>query len=156
MPNWFYETKEIDGLSVKYLNSLDDFPEGTFGFIYQIINLETFQFYIGKKFLHHNKKKKLTKKELAEQSGPGRRATTKVVQEESDWKTYWGSCKELQADIKKLGIDNFERQVLYFAKDKKELTYFEIKHQILEEVLLTPLSYNDNILGKFFKKDFLL
>ena len=155
MPNWFYETKEIDGLSVKYLNSLDDFPEGTFGFIYQIVNLETFQFYIGKKFLYHNKKKKLTKKELAEQSGPGRRATTKVVQEESDWKTYWGSCKELQADIKELGVDKFERQVLYFAKDKKELTYFEIKHQILEEVLLTPLSYNDNILGKFYKKDFL-
>ena len=155
MPNWFYETKDRDELNVKYLNSVSDFPEGTFGFIYQIVNLETYQFYIGKKFLYHNKKKKLTKKELAEQSGPGRRATTKVVQEESDWKTYWGSCKELQADIKKLGIDKFERQVLYFAKDKKELTYFEIKHQVLEEVLFTPLSYNDNILGKFFKKDFL-
>ena len=154
MLNWFYETKDGDGLSVKYLNSINDFPPNTFGFIYQIVNLETYQFYIGKKFLYHNKKKKLTKKELAEQSGPGRRPTTKVVQEESDWKTYWGSCKELHADIKRIGIDNFERQVLYFAKDKKELTYYEIKYQILEDVLLTPLSYNDNILGKFYKRDF--
>lgn len=142
---WLHEEKVIE--------KIEDFPQGTFGFIYIITNEETGRFYVGKKFLYHNKKKKLTKKELAEQTGPGRKSLTKVVTEESDWITYWGSSKELREDIKKLGEYKFKRQILYFARNKKELTYYEVKYQIINDVLLSPLSYNDNILGKFYKKD---
>ena len=154
MSRWFYEEVAGDSFSFKFINSIEDFPPNTFGFIYMITNKETGQFYVGKKFLYHNKKKKLTKKELAEQTGPGRKPTHKVVQEESDWKTYWGSSKELREDIKNIGVDKFNRHILYFARNKKELTYYELKYQIIEDVLISPLSYNDNILGKFYKKDF--
>lgn len=129
-------------------------PENYFGFVYKITNLTNGKFYIGKKFFWYNKKKKLTKKQLAEQTGPGRKSTTEIVKVESDWKTYRGSSKELLTDIKQLGDEHFECIILQLCKTKKELTYFEIHHQCKSDVLLPGvLTYNDNILGKFFRKD---
>ena len=138
--------------------SVEPFPEdqinGYYGFTYIITNLETNKFYIGKKAFIHNKKKKLTKKEIAEQSGPGRRATTRIDQVDSGWKSYYGSSKELLTDIKLLGEDKFERVIIHLAKNKKQLTYFELQEQITYNVLFTDNSYNDNIAGKYFRKDF--
>ena len=38
--------------------------------------------------------------------------------------------------------------------DKKSMTYFEIKYQMIYQVLEKPDEFfNDNILGKFFTKD---
>ena len=141
--NWLYE----------YVPLRDDFTTNDYVFIYKITNLESNKFYVGKKAFFHNKKKKLTKKELAEQTGPGRRSTTKVEQVDSGWRNYWGSSKELLADVKSLGEDKFEREILRFCSTKKQLTYYEIHYQIQYAVLFTD-SYNDNILGKFYRKDF--
>jgi hypothetical protein len=141
--NWLYNSKDVE--------SINDLPEGTYGFIYRIVS-PSGKFYIGKKSLIHNIKKVLTKKELAEQSGPGRRATKKVVQKESDWKTYYGSAKELKDDLIKIGKENFTREIIKICYNKKSLTYWEIAIQCKEDVLLTD-TYNDNILGKFFRKD---
>ena len=146
MNNWLYN---IDGWKSQLP---DEFTTDSFGFIYKITNLETGKFYIGKKVFVHNKKKKLTKKELAEQSGPGRKPTSKVVQVESDWKKYWGSSKELLADVKILGEDKFERLIIAMCSTKKQLTYAELFYQIQYNVLVVD-SYNDNILGKFYRKD---
>jgi hypothetical protein len=148
MSNWLYND---DGSKIAIA---EDFSTDEYGFIYKITNLETGKYYIGKKAFFHNKKKKLTKKEIAEQIGPGRKATTRVDQVDSGWKSYWGSSKELLADVKKLGDDKFERLILKFAKTKKQLTYYELESQILHNALFDSTSYNDNILGKFFKKDF--
>ena len=138
--------------------SLEIFPEeqinGYYGFVYIITNLETNKFYIGKKAFIHNKKKKLTKKEIAEHTGAGRKPTTRVDQVDSGWKSYYGSSKELLADIKLLGEDKFERAILCLAKNKKQLTFFELSEQIIYGVLFTDTSYNDNIAGKYFRKDF--
>jgi hypothetical protein len=149
MKNWFYY--EEDG----ELTPLDEMVhiEECYGFVYKITNEETGKFYIGKKAFFHNKKKKLTKKELSEQTGPGRRSTTKVEQVDSGWKTYYGSSKELLTDIKALGKDKFERVIVDFCDTKKQLTYSEIYHQMMYRVLFVD-SYNDNIQGKFFRKDF--
>ena len=76
---WFYNDKEIYGIK--------DMPKDVFGFIYETIHIPTGKKYIGKKSLMYNQKKKLTKKELAEQTGPGRKPTHKQIQVESDWKT---------------------------------------------------------------------
>ena len=131
-------------------------PEDNFGFVYKITNLTDGKFYIGKKVFWNNKKHKLTRKQLAEQSGPGRKPTFEVIRTESDWKTYWGSNKQLLADIKALGEDHFECLILHVCKTKKQLTYYEMHHQCKFECLVSPsLSYNDNILGKFFSKDLL-
>ena len=144
--NWLYE----------YVPLQDDFTTNDYGFIYKITNLETNKFYIGKKSFVHNKKKKLTKKEIAEQPVTrGRKLTTKVEQVDSGWRNYWGSSKELLADIKSLGKDKFEREILIFCPTKKQLTYHEIRYQIKYSVLFTD-SYNDNIMGRFFRKDFAL
>ena len=131
-------------------------PEDNLGFVYKITNLTDGKFYIGKKVFWNNKKHKLTKKQLAEQSGPGRKPTHEVIRTESDWKTYWGSNKQLLADIKALGEDHFECLILHVCKTKKQLTYYEMHYQCKFECLVSPsLSYNDNILGKFFSKDLL-
>ena len=87
MKNWFYLNKEYTNIS--------DFPIETFGFIYKTIYVPSGISYIGKKSLYHNIKRKLTKKELAEQTGRGRKPTTQIIQKESDWKTYFGSAKPI-------------------------------------------------------------
>jgi hypothetical protein len=147
--NWLHY--EDDSSEIELDDSFD--IDGCFGFVYQITNTETGKFYIGKKSFFHNKKKKLTKKELAEQTGPGRRSTTKVEQVGSGWRDYYGSSKELLADVKLLGKDKFKRIILDFCETKKQLTYSEIYHQMIYRVLFVD-SYNDNILGKFYRKDF--
>lgn len=129
-------------------------PEDWFGFVYVIKNKVTGRIYVGKKVFWNNTKKKLTKTELAEQTGPGRKPTHKRVTKESNWLTYWGSNKELLADVKELGMSSFERRILKLCKSKKELTYYELHYQCKEEVLLTN-AYNDNILGKFYRRDLL-
>ena len=146
---WLYENKVIE--------KIEDFPKNTFGFVYKITNKQTGDFYVGKKYLYHSKKHKLTKKQLAEQTGPGRKSAHEIIRVESDWKTYWGSSKELLADVKELGDDHFECIILMPCKTKKLLTYYEMHYQCRFECLVSPrLSYNDNILGKFFKKDFVV
>ena len=144
---WLYKDKVID--------SLEDFPEGTYGFIYITTYNPSGTSYIGKKSLFHNIKKKLTKKELAEQTGPGRKSTSKVVQKESDWKTYYGSAKPIVELIKDGKHSEFTREILQLVNSKKLLTYYECKYLFKYGVLENPIEYfNDNILGKFFTKDF--
>jgi hypothetical protein len=67
--------------------------------------------------------------------------------------TYWGSNKEILAEIKLNGDIAFQRDIIKIINTKKELTYWEMHYQCQYNVLRVN-SYNDNILGKFFKKDF--
>jgi len=136
----------------KYYNSFD--INDYIGFVYKITNLTNGKFYIGKKVFWNNKKHKLTKKQLAEHTGVGRKPVHEVIKTESDWKTYWGSCKPLQADIKQLGADKFDCSILKLCTTKKQLTYWEIHYQCVNECIVSPgRSYNENISGKFFPKD---
>jgi len=139
----------------KVIEKIEDMPQNTFGFIYIVTHKPTGKSYIGKKSLFHNIKKKLTKKELAEQTGPGRKSATKVVVKESDWKTYYGSAKPIMELIKGGKQEEFTREILQLVPNKKLLTYYECKYLFKYGVLEHPLEYfNDNILGKFFTKDF--
>lgn len=146
--NWTYQNEEITGIS--------DFPNETFGFIYRVIHIPSGKAYIGKKVLQYTRKVKLTKKELAEYEGVvGRRPSYRLAIKESDWKTYWGSNKYLKELMKEEPLDNFERQIIACAPSKKLLTYYEVKYQMIYQVLEKPEEFfNDNILGKFFTKDF--
>ena len=149
LPTWVYNSKPI--------TNLNDFPKDTFGFIYIVKNTDTNKSYIGKKVLYHNKKVKLGKKEVAELTGVGRKPTTKIVTKESDWETYYGSNKEIMQLIKDGKQDLFTRTIIKLASNKKLLTYYETQALFTYKVLEQPESfYNDNILGKFFTKDFTL
>ena len=148
LPTWVYNSKPI--------TNLNDFPKDTFGFIYIVKNTETNKSYIGKKVLYHNKKVKLGKKEVAELTGVGRKPTTKIITKESDWETYYGSNKEVMQLIKDGKQDLFTRTIIKLASNKKLLTYYETQALFTYKVLEHPESfYNDNILGKFFTKDFI-
>jgi len=145
--NWLYNKKEITDIS--------QFPSNTFGFVYKVITPEGKK-YIGKKVLYHNQKKKLTKAELAEQSGRGRKKSFRIIQKESDWKKYYGSNKHLKNQITKgeVTLENLQKQIIEIGFNKKHLTYLETKYLFQLEVLEKPDEYyNDNILGKFFTKD---
>jgi hypothetical protein len=145
---WLYKEKVI--------NSIDDFPTDTFGYIYIVTHIPSGVSYLGKKSLYHNVKRKLTKKELAEMPVTrGRKVLTEVVKKESDWKTYFGSAKPILALIKDGKQEEFTRQILQLVPNKKLLTYYECKYMFTHGVLENPDKwFNDNILGKFYSKDF--
>ncbi len=145
---WLYKEEVID--------SIEKMPKNTFGFVYKITHLASGKAYVGKKVLIHNRKVKVTKKDLAMYEGiKGRKPTHKRVSKESDWKTYYGSNKHLKESIEKHGKEEFERYIIKLAPNKKLLTYYETQYQFIYQVLEKPEEfYNDNILGKFFTKDF--
>lgn len=134
-------------------SSVDRFPSECVGFIYKITNTKTGMFYIGRKSLYSTVTKKLTKKELEEHTKPGKKPTKKKVTSESNWKDYWGSNDVLLKEIKVEGEDNYVREILKLCYNKKQLTYWELHYQCINEVLLTDKSYNSNVLAKFFRKD---
>jgi hypothetical protein len=139
---WYYQNKLI--------NEIADLPEGAFGFIYQTTHIPTGKRYIGKKSLIYNLKKKLGKKEKALWEGKGRPPIYKRVLKESDWKNYYGS----HSFIKEANEEDLTREIIHIAYNKKELTYLECKYQFTLGVLESRSVLNDNILGKFFDKDF--
>jgi hypothetical protein len=144
---WLYQNKEV--------LSLEDLPQDTYGFIYIVTHSPSGKSYIGKKSLFHNVKKKLTKKQLAEQTGRGRKSTTEIISKESDWKTYYGSAKPILDLIKEGKQEEFTREILQLVPNKKLLTYYECKYLFMLGVIEQQDGYfNDNILGKFFRKDF--
>lgn len=150
MNNWFHKAE--DGNTIEF-NSIEDFPEDCFGFIYIITNLTDGKYYIGKKYLKHKKTRKIGKKEKALQEGKGRKKSKEITYEESDWKEYWSSSKVIKEQIEKLGKENFSRKILAFGYTSKHLNYLETKFQFIFEVLENPQSLNDNISGRYFKKD---
>jgi len=146
--SWTYNKKEI--------TSINQLEKEIMGFVYRIDHIPSNKSYVGKKFLVFTRKQKLGKKELKLFEGQkGRPPKFKIVSKESDWKTYWSSNKQLLELVKNEPKENFKRTILHFATSKKELTYFETKYQFLYEVLEKSNEFfNDNILGKFFSRDF--
>jgi hypothetical protein len=126
------------------------------GYIYMTSFLDVNKTYIGKKNFFHNTNVKLGKKELENlPTARGKKPTKKKVTKESDWKTYYGSAQEVKNLLKVTPKDRVIRSVLHICKTKKELTYYECKY-LFQYGVLEPenIRYiNDNIQGRFFKKD---
>ena len=157
LPTWTFQGRLITDIS--------DMPQGTYGFIYETFHKPSGLKYIGKKVLYFERNKRLGKKALEalreERKAKGIGGRTPLKQKvvtESDWKDYYGShpkIKELVEESNDLRQD-FERKILDFVPNKKLLTYFECKHLFINEVLETYSHQyiNDNVLGKFYRKDF--
>jgi len=126
------------------VESIEQMPEGTYGFIYEVTHQPTGRKYIGKKVLEFNRTLPPLK---------GTKKKRKVVKE-SDWKTYYGSHKEIVGLIKEGKQEEFTREILQYVTSKKLLTYFECKYLFIKEVLEGNNYINDNILAKFYRKDF--
>lgn len=121
---WYYEGKEIG----------DDDIKGYTGFVYLITNTLTGKRYIGKKTFEFTRRKKLKG-----------RAKKTVVRVESDWRDYYGSNGALLSDVLEHGPEHFTREILRLCKTKGSANYYEMKYQILNEVLETDGWYNDQI-----------
>jgi len=152
---WTYEGRPITELS--------DMPEDTFGFIYKITNGKTGQYYIGKKQVVSIRKRKFGKREIAALEDK-RMKKYEMVQKESDWKTYRSSNLDvkmwfvenelaLKEDNRDDINDQLELRILKFCNNKKSLTYYELQEQFSHNVLEDECALNDNLLGKFFRKD---
>ncbi len=156
IPGWTYNSK--------FITSIDDMPKGTYGFIYETFHKPSGKKYLGKKVLFFERNKRLGKRALEalreerKAKGIGGRTPLKQkVIKESDWKTYYGSHKDILKYVKEGSPMDFERRILYFVPNKKLLTYYECKYLFINEVLENQDAYiNDNILGKFYRKDFTL
>lgn len=135
------------------ISDINQIPEGAFGFVYEVYHITTGKKYIGRKQLISVTTKALGKKELSVLTDK-RASKKKKVQKESDWKSYYGSHSEIKQLIKDGKQEEFERTIIEFAFTPKHLTYLETKYLFSLEVLENPnVFYNDNILGKFFRKD---
>ena len=119
--HWTYEGKQIDVI-----------PDEYEGFVYLITNTTTGQKYVGKKLA----KFKTTKPPLK-----GRKNKRRGYKE-SDWRDYWGSSDRLNADVDKLGPENFTREILYMCKSRAEMSYIEAREQFDRRVLETDEYYN--------------
>ena len=133
---WLYKGEEI--------SSIEQMPEGTHGFIYEVVHNPTGRKYLGKKVLQFNRTLPPLK---------GQKRKRKVVKE-SDWKTYYGSHQEIKTLIKEGKQEEFYREILQYVPTKKLLTYYECKYLFINEVLEGSDYINDNILAKFYRKDF--
>lgn len=109
------------------------------GFVYLITNLTNQRKYIGKKNFYFSKTKQVK----------GKKKRTKI---ESDWRTYFGSNKELQKDVDQFGEDCFKREILRLCKTKGEFAYFEAKYQFDNKVLESDEWYNTWIMVRVHKK----
>lgn len=110
--------------------------EKYFGFVYLIERLNAKErekkFYWGcKQFFS-----KLTKPPLK-----GKTRKRKITKE-SDWRSYYGSSKELIVDIEKHGKHNFKRTILLCCVSKWQMKYEELKYQIDNNVLFRDDAYN--------------
>jgi hypothetical protein len=118
---WFYKDEEFNNI-----------PEGAFGFVYLITNRNNERKYIGKKNFFFSRLKKIKGK-----------IRKKRITFESDWQTYWSSSEILKADIKKLGKENFKREILHICFKKTDLSYMELKEQIERNVIESLEYYNE-------------
>jgi len=132
---WLYNGEVIE--------SIEQMPQNTFGFIYQATYIPTNEKYLGKKVLYFNRTLPPLK---------GMKRKRKVVKE-SDWQTYYGSHEKIKSLLKENKQDDFQREILEFSFNKKHLTYLETKYLFCNNVLENEEYINDNILGKFFRKD---
>ena len=87
--------------------SVNDMPEGTYGFIYKVTHISSGKKYLGKKVLYFQRNKRLGKRALEalreERKAKGIGGRTPLKQKiitESDWKTYYGSHQTIKGLIK--------------------------------------------------------
>lgn len=131
-------------------NEYNETPDSYQGFVYRITELDSGKKYIGKKNFWKPKILPITKTR--------KRKKRTIV--ESDWKKYYGSCPELKEDVNLFGKDKFSREILSLHDTKGQTNFEETRQLFLNEVLSqrltdeTPLYYNSNILGRYYRKDY--
>jgi len=128
--SWTYQNEIIETL-----------PEECIGFVYLITNVISGRKYIGKKLAKFSKTTTKTVK-LKNGTKKKKKIRSKI---DSDWREYYGSNLELNADVLKLGKENFTREILYYCNSKAQCSYIEAREQFSRKVLESNEYYNGHI-----------
>jgi len=124
---WSYEGEEFT----------TDMIGDNIGFVYIVTDTVSGMKYIGKKGFFS----KVTKPPLK-----GKKRKRRSIKE-SDWKTYCGSSESVKTLVEENGLDHFEREILHLCKSKGEMSYTEMREQIVRDVLLKPDEYFNGFVG---------
>ena len=124
---WSYEGEEFT----------TDMIGDNIGFVYIVTDTVSGMKYIGKKGFFS----KVTKPPLK-----GKKHKRRSIKE-SDWKTYCGSSESVKTLVEENGLDHFEREILHLCKSKGEMSYTEMREQIVRDVLLKPDEYLNGFVG---------
>lgn len=103
-----------------------------FGFVYLITNTKNDRKYIGKKLFSKAATKQVKGKK-------------KKIRKDSDWKDYYGSSKELLADVELLGKENFKREILYLCESRGTCNYIETREIMDRRALESEEYYNGQV-----------
>ncbi len=132
---WFYNDIEY--------NPTEEEIKPFVGFVYLITDLTNNKKYVGKKNLWSTRR-------LAPLKGY-KRKRVKVTQ--SDWQNYYGSSEEVKLLVENSGRDRFKREILRLCISKGECSYYEMREQMVRDVLLKPDEYyNAFVGGKIHRK----
>jgi hypothetical protein len=126
--NWTY-------CGIEY-NPTEEDLDKYYGFVYIIID-PLGKKYIGKKFFWRSKILPVTKT----------RKRKKRTLVESKWREYFGSNKELNALVEENGGADYQREILKLCRTKGECSYYEMKLQMENDVLLKPDEYYNAFIG---------
>ena len=127
MSEWTYNNKPFDC----------DMIENYIGFVYEVYDKEAKMKYIGKKKFWS----KVTKPPLK-----GKKNKRRSLKE-SDWKSYYGSSEEVKSLVENTGEWRFKRKIIRLCKSLGEMSYYEMKEQIDNDVLLKPNEYYNAFVG---------
>lgn len=159
--SWIYQGRII--------NKISDLPEEereAFGFIYCIVlnhGGKSFEYY-GRKNFFSVKTKRVSKKQVRERGKSAfRRKKQKkgkdagewyyyeLARTEMKWQDYNTSSKEVLQMIKNGA--QFTKYIVQIVQEESMMNYFECKHQFCSGVLEEERFLNQNILGRFHKKN---
>ena len=127
MSEWTYNNKPFDS----------DMIEDYIGFVYEVYDTEAKMKYIGKKKFWS----KVTKPPLK-----GKKNKRRSLKE-SDWKDYYGSSEEVKSLVENTGEWRFKRKIIRLCKSLGEMSYYEMKEQLDNDVLLKPNEYYNAFIG---------
>ena len=110
--------------------SVEEIPEGAYGFVYIITQISTGKKYIGRKFFTKAGYKTVNKKR-------------KKIRVESDWKEYYGSSPSLAKALEEHGKEDFSREIVRICYNRSECSYYESKLIFEHDAILSEDFYND-------------
>ena len=127
MSEWTYNNKPFDS------DMIGDY----IGFVYEVYDTEAKMKYIGKKKFWS----KVTKPPLK-----GKKNKRRSLKE-SDWKSYYGSSEVVKDLVENTGEWRFKRKIIRLCKTLGEMSYYEMKEQLDNDVLLKPNEYYNAFVG---------
>lgn len=127
MSEWTFNNKPFDSDVIK------DYV----GFVYEVYDTQTEMKYIGKKKFWS----RVTRPPLK-----GKKNKRRSLKE-SDWQSYYGSSEEVKQLVENTGEWRFKRKIIRLCKTAGEMSYYEMKEQIDNDVLLKPNEYYNAFVG---------